>query len=197
MAVAVHARVRDLLVQTCHRRSAPRDEVAFTAAFIPSTPRSRGETRLRSRRCTRTSSARPARASTHLGRSSRPRPDRAYPSSQPRETSSTFDARTSKPSRLLFSTCVPTPARRRSEASAERERRHPVQSRVLNASCAAAIANLMEDAATSEISARSLAVAAPRTLQHRRGRETIDAEMEKLAEVPRIARRASCLNRWR
>ena len=146
----------ELLVRTCHKRGA--HAIGGMAAFIPSPPRRRGQQGRASRRSRPTRTARPTTASTAPGsptrtwcRSPRPRSTRCSASGRTRRTACVRTSRVAaaRPDRRRL-------AGRRGRTYAGLRNAVQVGIRYIEAWLrglgAVAIFNLMEDAATAEIS---------------------------------------------
>ena len=163
----------ELLVSTCHRRGA--HAIGGHGGVHPEPARPRGE-RDRAREGARGQGARGGRRlRRHLGRPSRPRPggDRRLRrgARRPPEPARTASATTSRWRPPTSSTSRDTPGEvDGGRAAHERQRRDPLHRVVAARVGAAAIYNLMEDAATAEISPLpGLAVDPARPLHARRG----------------------------
>ena len=186
MAVPFMRAYADLLVRTCHRRGA--HAIGGMAAFIPSRRDRRGE-RARAGEGPRGQAARGGPGvRRHVGRASRSGLRSRCPSSSAR-TSSTCCARTSSPTPAALLDVRSTPG---STTIAGLQQNVSVGIQYiaswLNGVGAAAIDNLMEDAATSEISRSQVW----QWLRHGRVsldevRETIDCrDGRSSATIPRI-----------
>ena len=145
----------ELLVKTCHRRGRARDR--RHGGVHPQPPRRRGQRASRSRRCARTRSARPATASTAPGWRtptwSRSRARCSTPCSATGRTRSTGSATTSHVAAAELLDVAATPGEVTEDGPAQqRQRRLQYLEAWLRGTGAVAIYNLMEDAATAEIS---------------------------------------------